>query len=143
LYQIPNLQILFFNKQQLNLEPTNLGLLSSNKKNILFVASNGNELLEIDIEKNKVAKRLNTGEVRDVLSMIYNEKKQELYFYKNSFFIYKNSTKKYTKLLSAPKDFYLRKDGVLFSAGVILQASFEGNTIKKKKLKMNLRFPTN
>lgn len=134
LYQIPNLQILFFNKQQLNLEPTNLGLLSSNKKNILFVASNGNELLEIDIEKNKVAKRLNTGEVRDVLSMIYNEKKQELYFYKNSFFIYKNSTKKYTKLLSAPKDFYLRKDGVLFSAGVILQASFEGNTIKKEKI---------
>lgn len=135
LYQIPSLQVKFFTEDDLGIATSNLSLISSNKKNTLYVSSNSKELLCINSFSNKVIQRINTFEERDAQAMIFNTKTDELYFYKNTFFTLKNKQlNNYKFLISAPKSFYLRNDGTLFSAGVTIQSTF----LKKVNTKENL-----
>lgn len=141
LYQIPSLAVQFFTEEDLGIATSNLSLLSSNKKNTLYVSSNGKELLCINSLNNKVFKRINTFEERDVQAMIYNAKTDELLFYKNTFFSYsKNQLNNYRFLISAPKNFYLRDDGTLFSAGVTIQSTFRQSTSIKENLNREFDF---
>lgn len=141
LYQIPNLTVKFYTEEDLGIATSSLSLICSNKKNILYVSSNGKELLCINSLNNKVFKRINTFEERDAQAMIYNDKTDELYFYKNTFFNFsKNKLYSYKFLISAPKNFYLRDDGTLFSAGVTIQSTFPNTASVKEKLSKEFDF---
>ncbi|MCU0321746.1 MAG: histidine kinase, partial [Chitinophagaceae bacterium] len=64
-----------------------------------------------------------------------------MYFHKNSFFVYdKSKLINYKFLISAPKNFYLRNDGILFSAGVTIQSTFLKNANTKNKLNQEFNF---
>jgi len=141
LYQIPNLQVKFFTESQLGIALSNLSLIASDKRNTLFVSSNGKELLCINTETNRVTQQINTNEERDAQAMIYNSTTNQLYFHKNSFFVYdKSKLINYKFLISAPKNFYLRNDGILFSAGVTIQSTFLKNATTKYKLNQEFNF---
>ncbi len=136
LFQIPNLNNMVFKDEELGVEGNNLSLMASDGKNKLYVSTSTKSLLEIDTRYNKVTANINALYERDAQAFKYNNYNGHLLLYKTHFTVIDDKKKLESdpQLISAPKDFSIRKDGLVFSAGVHLQASFKKAQHKKQDI---------
>jgi ligand-binding sensor domain-containing protein len=132
LYQIPNLAITIFREEDINMSDNVVGNLATDSKTNLYVSGLGKEISLLKVPENKLQNQYITSAIRDVQGFLYDTLFKRLIFYKDALSIISNNIlKEYPAIVSAPKDFYVRKDGVIFSAGVTLTALYPGNLNKK------------
>lgn len=124
LYQIPNLNIKVFSQNQIKLPDNVTGSLTTDNSNI-YVSGAATDITVINATNNLFVNSIKTPESRDVQGFLFDTVFKRLLLFKNDFYILNNKKlNKYSYLLSASKDFFVRKDGVIFSAGVTLVAVY-------------------
>lgn len=135
LYQVPNLSVKIFTEQDLGVPANNISLLAADDSEHLYVATSTKALVKLNTIINKVAKRINNQEERDAQAFKYDSLSRNLLQYKSSFSIIDKqlNTSSFPFLMSASKDFFRRKDGLLFVAGSYLTAHYKEHNFDNNK----------
>jgi len=125
LYQVPDLAFQIFTKEDIGILETEIGDVETDGKSKLFVSGSTNELFTINILNNKLVHKNFTKDKRYAQAFYYDKLFNRLLLYKSEVSILENNIlKNISTLTSAAKNFYVRKDGVIFIAGSSLDAIF-------------------
>lgn len=125
LYQIPDLSIQMLSKEVTNITDNQTGVLATNGIDRVFVAGSTTQIIELAVPTHQVNKEYQTTESRDVQSMYYDTMNKRLLYYKSNFSVIdKNGLRDNAGQVGAAKDFFVRQDGVIFTAGVLLAAIY-------------------
>jgi len=125
-YQIPNLNIRYFSEQQLNVPLNTLGAITNDNKRLLYVSTNSPKVLVINTTTNTKVSEILTTEERDAQAFEYDTLNNRLLYYKNTFSYWNNGQiANIPYVFSAVKDYFVRKDGVVFAAGTSLQIAYK------------------
>lgn len=129
IYQIPNLNIWTSGGIEMGLKSEGISHLAIGKKGELYAASVAGEIFRYQ-KFNKISSiQFMHGGAREVQVMEYDSVGNNLYVSKLITDIYNVETKQYTQqnFGSSSKDYFFRKDGVIFSSGSVLVASVKNN----------------
>lgn len=125
LYQVPDLAFQIFTKEDIGILETQIGDLETDSKSKLFISGSTNEIFTYNILSNKLVHKNYTKDKRYVQAFYYDSLFNRLLLYKSDVSILENNIlKNISTLTSSAKNFYVRKDGVIFIAGSSLDAIF-------------------
>jgi ligand-binding sensor domain-containing protein len=136
IYQIPNLNIWISGGLEMGLRSEGISHLSIGKKGELYAASISGEIFRYLKFNQTPALKFKQGYSRDIQAMEFDSVGNSLYLSKLITDVYNVETKQYTQqnFGSSSKDYFFRKDGVIFSSGGALIASVKNNPNLFKKI---------
>ena len=129
IYQIPNLNIWISGGLEMGLKSEGISHLAIGKKGNLYAATIAGEIFKFQKFDNNPAVKFQQGYPRDIQAMEFDSVGNSLYLSKLITDVYNVETKQYTQqnFGSSSKDYFFRKDGVIFSSGGALVASVKNN----------------
>lgn len=126
IFHIPNLSILQFSPKEIPVDPSIIGILSSNKKDKLFISTYKKDLLVWDIQNKRIQTVLDSRFNRDAQALKFNPYTNELFIFKTFLGIYSPTMqyKEYDAFNQAYKDFYFASNGIIYVTGSGLTAIY-------------------
>lgn len=136
IYQIPNLNIWMSKGIDMGLKTEGVSHLAIGKNGTLYAASIAGEIFRFQKFSKTQALQFKQSYLRDIQAMEYDSVGNNIYLSKLLTDVYNIDTKKYTEqnFGSSAKDYFFRKDGVIFSSGNALVASVKNNPQLFEKL---------
>jgi ligand-binding sensor domain-containing protein len=136
IYQIPNLNIWISGGQEMGLRSEGISHLAIGKRGGIYAASISGEIFKYQKFNQNLAVKFKQGYARDIQAMEFDSVGNSLYISKLITDVYNVKTKQFTQqnFGSSSKDYFFRKDGVIFSSGGALIASVKNNPNLFKKI---------
>jgi ligand-binding sensor domain-containing protein len=130
IFQIPDLNIWLSDGFELGLKTEGVSNIKKGKKGTLYAASLAGEIFEYKIFTDKPATKFKQLYERFIQAMEYDSTNDKLYLSKLLTDVLDLKTGRYEEhnFGSSSKDYYFRKDGVIFSSGNALVASVNNNS---------------
>lgn len=146
-FHIPNLSILQFSQKEIPVDPSIIGILSSNNKDKLFISTYKKDLLVWNIQNRRIESVLDSKFNRDAQALKFNPYTNELFIFKTFLGIYspKLQYKQYDAFNQAYKDFYFASNGIVYVTGSGLTAIYnkpEHLTFLESQYKLDTIFQT-
>lgn len=129
IYQIPNLNIWMSGGIEMGLKTEGVSHLVIGKNGALYAASIAGEIFSYQKFNTTQALQFKQSYLRDIQAMEFDSVGNNIFLSKLLTDVYNVDTKKYTEqnFGSSAKDYFFRKDGVIFSSGNALVASVKNN----------------
>ena len=135
LFKIANKDVWMIPEKLLGLKTTGINHLTTDGNQTIFGAATNGDIFSFNTNT-KVSYLVANPELRDAQALDYNPINNELLISKTATFIYYPNTKagvSIGKISTNAKDYYTRKDGVVFNSGSGVTAFYNANNVTAKQ----------